>query len=209
MIKKIPKEEFEALFEEIYKTKTYKIPIKEETIKLKPIYTFYGYKLLRVFNKTATNVSTLPILIEDFEIERTNTLPETAHFGFDIENKYRFFVSLDEDGILAVEEFLRENMINIENIHGYIIENFKNTFEKMLYQLNLKAQPVSSTFPSFYSFNLLNIKFFTKVLEKSIILDIYLDESLFESENISKYILMNPSTKEVENLSKLLSKVSS
>jgi len=30
MIKKIPKEEFEALFEEIYKTKTYKIPIKEK-----------------------------------------------------------------------------------------------------------------------------------------------------------------------------------
>lgn len=205
MIKKIPKEEFEALFEEIYKIKSVDTYIKEEAqTKLKPIYIFYGYKFLRIFNKTAANISILPVLIKDFEIEKANTIPEIAHFGFDIENKYRFFVSLDENGILFMEEFLKENMINIENSHSYVVESFKNIFEKMFNELNLKTSPVSSTLPKFYSLQLLNIKFFAKVLDENITLDIYLDESLFESENISKYILINPSTKELQNLSKLL-----
>jgi len=208
MIKKIPKEEFEALFEEIYKVKGFDTSIKEETqTKLKPVYIFYGYKILRIFNKIAANVSVLPVLIKNFEIEKTNNTPEIAHFGFDIENKYRFFVSLDENGILFIEEFLKENMINIENLHSYVIESFKSIFEKMFNELNLKTVPVSSTLTKFYSLQLLNIKFFAKVLDENITLNVYLDEPLFESENISKYILINPSTKELQNLSKLLTKV--
>ncbi|HIE58382.1 MAG TPA: hypothetical protein EYP82_00250 [Hydrogenothermaceae bacterium] len=162
---------------------------------------------MRIFNKIAANVSVLPVLIKNFEIEKTNNTPEIAHFGFDIENKYRFFVSLDENGILFIEEFLKENMINIENLHSYVIESFKSIFEKMFNELSLKTVPVSSTLTKFYSLQLLNIKFFAKVLDENITLNVYLDEPLFESENISKYILINPSTKELQNLSKLLTKV--
>ncbi len=208
MIKKIPKEEFEALFEEIYNIKSSSNVKKEISYNLvKPVYTFYGYKFLKLFNKVSANISTLPVLIKDFEIEKLENFIETAHFGFDIENKYRFFVSIEERGILVIEEFLRENLINVENLHNYVVDNFKKIFENTLEILELNLNPVSPTFPKFYSLNILNIKFFAKTLDEDIAINVYLDESLFESENIAKYIFIPPSTKEQEGLSKLLNKV--
>lgn len=201
MIEKVPKEELNALFKEIYSfNENNNYP--QESQKLNPAFIFYGYKFKAILNKGILNSNKIPVFIKDFEVKYFENQPKKVHTGYSLENKYRIFFDIEEN-------LLNENDLNNEIVNGFellnsLIENFS---DKILSNINLKSEKIVHPYTYFYTENILEYSFNLFIADKTSKFKIYLEEDLLTSESISKWIILNPTSQEREKIRKLKKKL--
>ncbi|RMA97762.1 hypothetical protein [Hydrogenothermus marinus] len=206
MINKVPKEELNALFEEIFDNKN--INLKSTDLKkkdIKGLYKFYGYKLKSIFNSTLADMSSIPIIIKDFTISNYDNNVKKAFLGIDFEKKYRVFFDIDEQFIKNIENYSKSIQLE-KNYPLRIVQNIiENLADNLLKEINLNSEKLSNPYTHFFDQEVIEFKYECFLEDKSSYISIYLEKNFLESEVLGKWIYSKPTSQEIIKINKLKS----
>ncbi len=207
--KLVPKEEIDALFKEVYNISTTEEYREEKKEKLNDKYRVFSYRVKRTFRENLLKYIPIDFTINDYSmLEKTvSTDKPLFSVGLDIEEKYRFFISVDEIFIKAVEEIFQKNNPfsekNENNIHQHIEKVLEKTCLSIFESLPLKKKKVALSKPVFYEEEYICIQFSGKLENKIVNIYVSFDEILLDLAEFKTIIFSQPTTLGKRNLKEL------
>ncbi len=202
--KLVPKEELDALFREVYQIE-YKEQEqqKKEENKENRKYNVFAYKIQKVIKRTFVSLIPVNFSIKNFSI-KTFDEEESKNFistGYDLENKFRFYISIDQtiEGILE-KLLIKESIIDSKNIQLLIEKFLDNTAVQILDEFQLKKKRVASSQLSFYDEEVITISFHCKIDKANITICVSFEEIFLDIFNIKPIIFSQPTSIGKKNL---------
>ncbi len=207
--KLVPKEEIDALFKEVYNISTTEEYREEKKEKFDDKYRIFSYKVKRTFRENLLKYIPIDFTINGYSMLENTVSTHNPLFsvGLDIEEKYRFFISVDEVFIKAVEEILHKNNPfsekNESNVHQHIEKVLEKTCISVFDSLPLKKKKILLSKPVFYEEEYICIQFFGKLEDKIVNIYVSFDEILLDLAEFKPIILSQPTTLGKRNLKEL------
>jgi len=204
MIDKVPKEELNALFEEIFNVNEGEYLVKENRF-YRDNTVFYGYKLKHIFNSTLTNMSSIPLFINDFSVSTYEKNVKKSLIGLDIEKKFRVFFDVDETFVKNIDEYSKNDQLEdgyAFNFAKNIIENLADNFIK---EINLKTEKLSYPYTHFYNDEILLFTYECYLEDKKSNLYVFIEKEFLDSGVLKNWIFSKPTSTEVIKINTLKS----
>jgi hypothetical protein len=204
--KLVPKEELDALFKEVYQSE-YKEEInKEEKKSLDFRFYIFGYKIQKFIKKSFLSVIPIPFKVKDFSVEKyTDSIGKNLiSTGYDLEGKFRFFVSIEQKIEDIIKELLEKNGTPFNKTSQEIIEAFLDQLaSQILEEINLKKKKLLTSYISFYEDDVISFSFDCSVENKDIKVYVIFEEYLLDFIENSQIIYSPLTTLGKKNLKEL------
>ena len=208
--KLVPKEEIDALFKEIYDYPVVEKGQEKRESQVDKNYKIFIYKLKKIFRSSFLRYIPIDLSVEGYSVYK-NTIPvdkPLLSVGFDIEEKYRFFISVDELFIKTIENVFQannpfRNQEDNNNTQQYIENILEKTSLSIFENLPLKKNKIVLSKPVFYEEDFVCIKFDCKISNKEAYFYVSFDEILIDLMEIKPFIFYSPTTLGKKNINQL------
>ncbi len=196
MIEKVPKEELNALFHEIYKKGDEPDLVITEQNLNDALVNFYGYKFLKLFNRYLSQKFSIPIFIKNFKVDKYQGELSKSYIGYSIEDKYRVYFDIDYPENFDIVSF------------DTLLEIVKGLSEEFINHLRLKSSYIGSSYTYFFTEEVLIYSYNLYVEDNPLVLKVYIEKEFLDAGLISHWILSNPVSEEKRRIEKLKSRIS-
>ncbi len=205
--KLVPQEELDALFKEVYQREAIKETREDnkDDKKIEKEFLILGYKVKKILKKSF--VSILPVNFQIDEVFSEGYFSNTPliSLGYDLEGKFRFFISVEEkiisilDAIINKEIFIKEKSSTQQYIEAFL----EKSLSEILEEIPLRKKKLISSSLSFYEDEVEILSFNARINNKEIKIFISFDKILFEVFEISPFIFSPLTSVGKKNLNKL------
>ncbi len=209
---KVSKEELDALFREVYSQEKREVDYTSQTLKIKEEYSFLAYKYKNILKSFL--ISNLPVKVHliSFKAYEGSNVDNKNFFvsGYDVEKKYRVYLTVSEDIEDAVKEKtgdlyrLFDEKFNVQNFVESLSENFVSELKK---DLPFSYKKINSSSLQFYEDQFVKLEYIFSLEESKTEISIWIEKELLENEEISPFIYSPPTSlgkKRLKGLKNLL-----
>lgn len=211
---KVPKEELDALFREVYNlSKTTEDYYISSPLKKKDEYKFLAYKYKKPIKSFLLAQLPFKFQIKNFAAFEGNSVPEDNLFitGYDVEKKYRLYITANEN----LEEILNKKLNS--DIHKLTGEKFnpQNLIDRLsedILQYLKKDFPfiikkINTPYLQFYEDEFIKLEYKIEIGGFESEISIWIEKSLVEAGDISPFVFSPPTLngkKKINSLKELI-----
>ena len=204
---KVSKEELDALFREVYSTPTgqqnYTIPDLDK----KEEYYFAAYKYKNTIKSYLVSHLPFKISLREFNAFEGTKTPEENLFisGYDIERKFRLFITASEEIQLVIDSNLIEHSFIKEsfNIQSFIDSMSEHMVSSIKSDFPYQFRKIGTIPLQFYDDKFVKFSYNVEINDTSVNISIWFDKGLIETIEIPPIIYSTPTTAGKRNLKKL------
>jgi len=205
--KLVPQEEIDALFREVYSTKEEK---KEdyfsETSPISKKHKILGYKIKKLIKISFLSILPVKMEIKNYRFINSINNISLLSVGFDLEGKYRLYISVDENIFDILESVFKKNSLIVnenENAQKVVEKFLEDVGNRILNDVEMKKRKIYTTQLVFYEDDVSHIQYEVEIEDVRLNLFVSFDEFLLDTVEVKPIIFSTPTNKGKKSLEAL------